>query len=208
MQTVRIAWVAAEIQAAGHQWHAPRELALATGRWSVQVNTERGGKGRRLPDLVFWPTPSGLPVAVVVEHGAPNPRREQAALEGWKASITAGQYAQVRYVTDPSSARRLEDGAARAGLTGTQLVAGERVVTDEPLVLALPVETPAEPPLIAEATLVAVPDPPRVTVRPPGPSTTEAVAITREQPADRDAHREPARSRETPRPRRWGRWSA
>ena len=114
MRTVRIAWVAAEIQAAGHQWHAPRELALATGRWSVQVNTERGGKGRRLPDLVFWPTPSGLPVAVVVEHGAPNPRREQAALEGWKASITAGQYAQVRYVTDPSSARRLEDGAARA----------------------------------------------------------------------------------------------
>jgi hypothetical protein len=115
MQTFRVAWVAAEIEAAGHQWHAPRERALARDRWGVQVNNERGGQGRRLPDLMYWPVPGVLPVAVVVEHGLPKPRRERAALEGWQGSIAAGQYAQVRYVTDPSSARRLEDGAARIG---------------------------------------------------------------------------------------------
>src|ERR1039457_1580497 len=122
MQTVRIAWVAADIEAAGYQWQAPRELALAPGRWGAQVNNERGGRSRRLPDLVFWPAPGGLPVAVVVGHGLPKPRRERAALEGWQRSIAAGQYAQVRYVTDPSSARRLEDGAARVGLSAPQLI--------------------------------------------------------------------------------------
>lgn len=76
MRTVRVAWVAAEIEAAGHRWKAVRELALAPDRWGVQVANERGGKSRRLPDLVFWPASGdGLPVAVVVVHG----RRSHAA---------------------------------------------------------------------------------------------------------------------------------
>lgn len=186
MQTVRIAWVAADIEAAGYQWQAPRELALAPGRWGAQVNNERGGRSRRLPDLVFWPAPGGLPVAVVVGHGLPKPRRERAALEGWQRSIAAGQYAQVRYVTDPSSARRLEDGAARVGLSAPQLIAVERVVTDEPSVPAMPIETVAEASPTADVAPVAVPDPPQpVPVHTPPPSTPQAPARTPEQAAER-----------------------
>lgn len=188
MQTVRVAWVAADIEAAGHQWQAPRELALAPARWGVQVRNERGGKGRRLPDLVYWPSDNGLPVAVVVEHGLPKPRRERAALEGWKASIAAGQYTQVRYVADPSSARRLEDVAARIGLTATQLIARERVVADEPPVPAEPIDNRADASPSAEVTPVAVtvPNaPPPVPVHTPRPSTPQAPARTPEQVAER-----------------------
>ena len=83
MHTIRVAWAAADIEAAGHEWKAVRELSLAPDRWGAQVSNERGGKSRQLPDLVFWPAPDdGLPVAVVVVHGPPKPRREWAALEG------------------------------------------------------------------------------------------------------------------------------
>ena len=181
-QTVRIAWVAAEIEAAGYQWQAPRQLAVARVRWGVLVDSERGGKSRRLPDLVFWPAPGGLPVAVVVEHGLANPRRERAALEGWKSAIAAGQYAQIRYVTDPSSARRLADGGARVGLTDTQLIVGERVVTDEPSVPATVVADLAEVPTSAESVPTAAPDPPQPPpLRPPRASRPVETATTREQ---------------------------
>ena len=194
MRTVRVAWVAAEIEAAGHRWKAPRELALAPDRWGAQVNNERGGKGRRLPDLVFWPaSDNGLPVAVVVEHGLPKPRRERAALEGWKGSIAAGQYAQVRYVTGPSSVRRLEDGAARVGLTDTQLIARERVVTDEPPVPTESIDSRTQRSTSAEPTAAALPDPPLHVPDPPQPvpvhtpplSTPPAPGRTLEQAAER-----------------------
>ena len=105
LRSIRVAWAAADIERAGHQWIASRELALAPGRWGAQVANERGGRSRRLPDLVFWPTSDGrLPVAVVVVQGQSNPRRERVALEGWQASIATGRYAQVRYVAGPAAA--------------------------------------------------------------------------------------------------------
>lgn len=72
LHTVRVAWAAADIEHAGHEWHAARELALAPNRWGAEVANERGGRSRRLPDLVFWPAPHDrLPVAVVVRRLRP-----------------------------------------------------------------------------------------------------------------------------------------
>ena len=212
MRTVRLAWVVADIEAAGHQWKATRELALAPDRWGTQINNERGTKSRQLPDLVFWPAPGdGLSVAVVVEHGLPKPRREKAALEGWKRSLAAGQYAQVRYVADPSSARRLDDEAARVGLPSTQLIISERVATDEPPVPAQPVQTLANAPTAAETTPVPVPvpDPPKPPPAPtPQPSPQEP-ARTPEQAAERQRPIRQMLGQEEPAVRRrWRRRSA
>ena len=52
--STRVAWVPADIEHAGHQWIASRELALAPGPWGAEIANERGGYSRRLPDLVFW----------------------------------------------------------------------------------------------------------------------------------------------------------
>lgn len=102
LHTARVAWAAADIERAGHRWHAARELTAAPHRCGAEVANERGGRSRRLPDLVFWPAPDDTkPVAVVVIHGPPKPRRERAALRGWQDSITAGHYAQVRYLAHP-----------------------------------------------------------------------------------------------------------
>jgi hypothetical protein len=158
MRTVGVAWIAAAIEAAGHQWRSPRELALAPDRWGAQVANERGGTSRRLPDLVFWPaSDNALPVAVVVEHGPPKPRRERAALEGWKSSIAAGRYAQVRYVARRTAAGRVVGLATQLDLTETQFIAGERVVTDEPLPPVDPVESHPETPAPPEPAAATVP---------------------------------------------------
>jgi hypothetical protein len=55
MHGVRVAWAAADIEHAGQQWIAGRELALAPDGWGAEIANERGGYSRRLPDLVFWP---------------------------------------------------------------------------------------------------------------------------------------------------------
>lgn len=133
LHSIRVAWAAADIERAGHQWIASREIALAPSRWSAQVVSERGGHSRRLPDLVFcFPRDGGLQVAVVAAQGQSNPRRERAALEGWHASILAGQYAQVCYLTGPAAVNHLTRLAADIGLTAPQFIAGERVMADEP----------------------------------------------------------------------------
>jgi hypothetical protein len=102
--SIRVAWAAAEIERAGHRWHTGRELAHEPRRWVAEVANERGGHSRRLPDLVFWPSLDDKPVAIVVTRGLRNPRREQADLEAWQASITAGRYAQVLSVSDAAAA--------------------------------------------------------------------------------------------------------
>lgn len=135
-QSIRAAWAAADIEHAGYLWHADRELALEPCRWATEVANERGGHSRRLPDLVFWPSLDGrLPVAVLVAQGLANSRRERAALQGWQASITAGRYAQVRYLAGPAVASRLRRLATDVGLIPAQFIVGERVVADEPAVL-------------------------------------------------------------------------
>ncbi|HET6864670.1 MAG TPA: hypothetical protein VFH80_02065, partial [Solirubrobacteraceae bacterium] len=50
-RSTRVAWVAADIEHAGHQWITKREMKLARDRWAVQVANERGGYSPRLPDL-------------------------------------------------------------------------------------------------------------------------------------------------------------
>lgn len=162
MRSIRVAWAAADVEHAGHQWIASRELALAPGEWGAEVANERGGRSRRLPDLVFWPSAdrSG-PVAVVLEAGgAPNPRRQRAALEGWQGAIATGRYAQVQYLARPAAGRSLECLAAQIGLTTDQFIAVERVETIEP-----PESVEVIGNLAAESTVpltvpVAVPDPP------------------------------------------------
>jgi hypothetical protein len=112
-RSIRVAWVAADIERAGYQWIASREMALAPSPWGVQVANERGGHSCRLPDLAFWPArDGGLQVAVVVVQGQSNPRRERAALEGWQASILAGRYAQVRYLAGHAAGGHLRRLAA------------------------------------------------------------------------------------------------
>ena len=54
LRSTRVAWAAADIERAGYQWIASRELALAPGGWGAEIANERGGYSRRLPDLVFW----------------------------------------------------------------------------------------------------------------------------------------------------------
>jgi hypothetical protein len=102
LRGARVAWAAADIERAGHQWIAIRELALAPDGWGAEIANERGGYSRRLPDLVFWPAcDRRRQAAVVLAPGLTNPRRERAALEGWQRSIVAGRYAQVHYVAGP-----------------------------------------------------------------------------------------------------------
>jgi len=114
--SIQVAWAAADIEHAGHLWHAGRELALEPRRWAAEVANERGGHSRRLPDLVFWPSlDDGLPVAVVVAPVLANSRRERAALQGWQASVTAGRYAQVRYLAGPTAAGHLLRTTTRWG---------------------------------------------------------------------------------------------
>ena len=62
-------------------------------------------------------------VAVVVIHGQSKPRRERAALEGWRASIWTGRYAQVRYLAGPRLRRHLRHMATEIGLTALQFIA-------------------------------------------------------------------------------------
>ncbi len=135
MHSVRVAWAAADIEHAGHQWIAGRELALAPDGWAAEIANERGGYSRRLPDLVFWPPrdPSRQ-MAVVIHRGMPNPRRERAALECWQRSIQTGQYGQVHYVAFPAFVSHLR-GVAKAIGAAPQLIISERVIADEPPVL-------------------------------------------------------------------------
>ena len=143
--TVRVAWAAADIERAGHQWITSREMARAPSRWGAQVANERGGHSGRLPDLAFWPAGDDkLHVAVVVIQGQSNPRRERAALDGWHASISAGRYAQVRYLAGPAAASHLRRVATDIGLTAPQFIAGERVTADELPVLPSIIETVGE----------------------------------------------------------------
>jgi hypothetical protein len=130
MHSVQVAWVAAELERGSLQWRAVRELALDREQWAVKVANERGGTSRRLPDLVAWPSQSRRPVAVVLEPGQRNERRQRAALEGWQAAIREGRYAQVRYKTDPVTARQLERLAAPLGLTAPAFLAVERLTAD------------------------------------------------------------------------------
>lgn len=137
LHSTRVAWAAADVEHAGHQWIASRELALAPGPWCAEIANERGGYSRRLPDLVFWPASDRRrQAAVVIAPGLTNPRRERAALEGWQRSIAAGQYAQVHYVAGGAFVSHLRRVAEDIGLTAPQLIIGERVIADELPVLA------------------------------------------------------------------------
>lgn len=148
--SIRVAWAAADLAHAGHTWHAASELALEPRRWSADVANERGGYSLRLPDLVFWPSlDDALPVAVVVARGLANPRRELACLKGWQASITAGRYAQVRYLASATVASNLRGLARDIGLTAPQLIVGDRVVADGLPALRSVIENVDEAPVAA-----------------------------------------------------------
>jgi hypothetical protein len=209
LHTLRVAWAVADIERAGHRWHAARELARTPRRWGAEVANERGGRSRRLPDLVFWPAlDETMPVAVVVVHGPPKPRRERAAPEGWKGSIAAGRYAQVRYLARPAAARRLERMATQIGLTATQFIAGDRVVTGEPPAPAPAdvIEKLAEAPAPAEPAPLAVsssprPSPAHIT---PRPASQEQPVETPEQAAERQKLIRELLGEDEPAPRR--RW--
>jgi hypothetical protein len=141
VRSTRVAWAAADIEHAGRQWIASRELALAPGEWGAEIANERGGYSRRLPDLVFWPVRDRtLQVAVVIAPGLSNPRRERAALQGWQRSIVAGRYAQVWYVASPAFVSHLRRAAEEIGLATPQLIVGERVIVDKLPPLALVTE--------------------------------------------------------------------
>jgi hypothetical protein len=137
-------------------------MALAPDRWGAQVANERGGHSRRLPDLAFWTAGDDeLRVAVLVVQGQSNPRREGAALEGWQASIAAGQYAQARYLAGPAAASRLERTATSIGLTGLQFVVGDRVMAHELPQLPSVTDDVAEASAAAESACVTATDFPR-----------------------------------------------
>ena len=204
-RSIRVAWAAADIERAGHQWIASRELALAPSRWGAQVANERGGHSRRLPNLVFWPArDGGLPVAVIVVQGQSDPRRERAALEGWQASILAGRYAQVRYLAGPTASGHLRRLAADIGLTAPQFIAGERVMADEPPVLPSIIENVDEASVPVETAPVAAPNLPRPSPEHVVPqcSRSEEPVETPERAAERQklinevlGHEEPSRRR-------------
>lgn len=163
-------------------------MALAPSRWGVQVVNERGGRSRRLPDLVFWPlSDGGLQVAVVVVQGQSNPRRERAALEGWQASILAGRYAQVRYLAGHAVASHLRCLAADIGLTAPQFIAGERLMADEPPVPPSIIDHVDETSVAVETAPVAAPNLPRPSLKHVAPqrSTMEERVETSEQAAER-----------------------
>jgi hypothetical protein len=203
-QSIRMAWAAADIEHAGHLWHAGRELAFEPRRWAADVANERGCHSRRLPDLVFWPSlDDTLPVAVVVARGLANPRRERAALRGWQASIAAGRYAHVRYLARPGAADHLRRLATDIGLTAPQLVVGERVVDDEPPAHPLANESVDDEQVAAATAPIAAsdfPGAPAAHIAPP--RATEERVETPEQAAERQklinellCHGEPARRR-------------
>ena len=145
LYSTRVAWTAADIEHAGHEWVAGRELALAPGERGAEIATERGGYSRRLPDLVFWPAlDRRLQAAVVIAPRLSNPRRERAALQGWQRSIVAGQYAQVWYMAGPAFVSHLRRVAEDIGLTAPQLIVGERVMADKLPVLASVIENLGE----------------------------------------------------------------
>ncbi|MGO9820332.1 MAG: hypothetical protein ACLPTJ_06760 [Solirubrobacteraceae bacterium] len=141
MRSIRVAWAAADIEHAGDQWIASRELALAPDGLGAEIANERGGYSRRLPDLVFWPPcDRRRQAAVVLAPGLSNPRRERAALEGWQRSILAGRYAQVHFLAGPAFVSHLRRVAEDVGLTAPQFIVGERVMVDELPLLALVTE--------------------------------------------------------------------
>ena len=207
--TVRVAWAAADIERAGHQWIAGREMALVPGRWGAQVANERGGHSRRLPDLAFWAArDASLPVAVVVIQGQSNPRRERAALEGWQASIAAGRYAQVRYLAGPAAVSHLRRVATGLGLTAPQFITGERVMADEPPVLPVVIENVDEVSVAIETAPLAAPDLPRPSPEHGAPqrSTTEEPVETAERAAEHQKLIDEVLGRGEPaRRRRWRR---
>lgn len=141
LRSTRVAWAAADIEHAGHQWIATRELALAPGAGSAEIANERGGYSRRLPDLVFWSAwDRTRQAAVAIAPGLTNPRRERAALQGWQRSIVAGRYAQVWYVASPAFVSHLRRAAEEIGLATPQFIVGERVIADKLPVLASVIE--------------------------------------------------------------------
>lgn len=113
------------------EWLAVRELATDRDRWEVEVANERGGHGRRLPDLVAWPSHSPAPVAIIIERPRPtNPKRQQAVLEGFKTAIAPDRYTQVRYQTHPVTARQLTRLAAQLGLHAPAFVAEQQITAN------------------------------------------------------------------------------
>lgn len=100
--SIRVAWAAADIERAGHQWMTSREMTLTPSRWGAQVANERGGHSRRLPDLAFRPTSDGsLPVAVIVILGQSNPRREPSTIESHDEELVGVTAAPVRIESAP-----------------------------------------------------------------------------------------------------------
>lgn len=146
LHSVQIAWAAARVERQGLRWLAARELTVERERWQIAVANERGGHSPRLPDLVFWPADSALPVAVVFERGHQHPRRKRAALEGWQAAIAAGRYAQVRYQTAPVIARDLQRLAAQIGLGAPAFAAGENMTEHELVAPAAEAQDDTAPP--------------------------------------------------------------
>jgi hypothetical protein len=132
MRSTRVAWAAADVERAGHQWIARRELALAPNGWGAKIANERGGYSRRLPDLVFWSAhEQSRQVAVVVVPGLSNPRRERAALEGWHHAITSGRYTHVHFLAAPAIASHLRKVAKDHGLSTPHLAVSDHVIDDE-----------------------------------------------------------------------------
>ena len=206
--SIRVAWAAADLQRAGHRWVTSREMTLAPSQCGIQVANERGGLSRRLPDLAYLPASAGtLHVAVVInEHS--NPRRERAAVEGWRASTLAGQYAQLCYLAGPDTARHLSRLATQIGLTAPQFTAGEDVMADEPPVPTSTIANPRVESAAAETAPAAAPDLPR-----PSPvhlvprwSGSEEPDVTPEQtPEHQKLINELLGHDEPPRRRRWRR---
>lgn len=175
LHRVRVAWVAAELERHQLQWRATREMALDRQRWAITVANERGGHSPRLPDLAAWPVDDRLPVAVVLEHHQPNPRRQRAGLEAWQAAITAGQYTAVRYQTGPVTARQLQRVAAQIGLTAPTFLAAEQITADELTASLIPVED--------DTTTMAATEKPPAAVS--GASPIDRADLSRaQQPAD------------------------
>jgi hypothetical protein len=205
---VRVAWAAADIERAGHQWITNREMASEPNRWGAHVANERGGLSRRLPDLAFRPASDlSRPVAVIVIDGQSNPLREQAALAGWQRSIATRQYQQVQYMAGPGVAAYFRRLATEIGLTAPQFIAGDHVMTEEPPPLPPVIELLDEAPAAVETATVATPQLPQASaahVAPPCPRCQESEA-TPERTAEQQrlidqvlGHEEP------PRRRRWG----
>ena len=178
MHSVGVAWVAAELQRGGVGWLAVRELALDRERWQVQIANDRGGTSPRLPDLVAWPQNiSRQPVAIIVDRGQLNKARQRVALEGWRAAIASGRYAQVRYQTAPNAASGLIRLAREIGLTAPQFGVEQRLTADQ---LLTPPPT-GEP---DAATSADAQRPPAPLIAPPPPPSTANLDPYSPEPAD------------------------